>query len=187
MIGIGPFITLPLVVADMGGPQAVLCRVVGAVVALCDGLVWAELSSRLPGSGGTIPRSIILSVIGVALLYIAMNAAMLGALPWREVATTRNVAATVAERAVGAWAGGRVALRTMWTAFASLFALVLANSRVLDAAARDVRYFEIFARVHPRDSFPYVSPVVLGGIYWGIGWVFERLFDPGQLGPAAGA
>jgi amino acid transporter len=53
MIGIGPFITLPLIVSDMGGPQALLCWVVGAVIALCDGLVWAELSSRLPGSGGT--------------------------------------------------------------------------------------------------------------------------------------
>src|SRR5262245_48731072 len=53
MIGIGPFITLPLIVADMGGPQALLCWMVGAVIALSDGLVWAELSSRLPGSGGT--------------------------------------------------------------------------------------------------------------------------------------
>src|SRR5262247_4091115 len=53
MIGIGPFITLPLVVADMGGPQALLCWLVGAVVAVSDGMVWAELSSRLPGSGGT--------------------------------------------------------------------------------------------------------------------------------------
>ena len=53
MIGIGPFITLPLVVADMGGPQALLCWLIGALIALCDGLVWAELSSRLPGSGGT--------------------------------------------------------------------------------------------------------------------------------------
>ena len=50
MIGIGPFITLPLIVADMGGPQALLCWLVGAVVAVSDGMVWAELSSRLPGS-----------------------------------------------------------------------------------------------------------------------------------------
>ena len=40
MIGIGPFITLPLIVTDMGGPQALLCWIVGAIVALCDGLVW---------------------------------------------------------------------------------------------------------------------------------------------------
>jgi amino acid transporter len=319
MIGIGPFITLPLVVADMGGPQALLCWMVGAVIALCDGLVWAELSSRLPGSGGTyvylreaygprwgrlmsflfiwqvsfqgplsaaggsigfadylsylvpalqgfwlraaavgvalfvtfmlyrritvvgrigvllaggaliallltivsglaifdgrrlfdvppdafrfetsefwyglgdatrraiyaylgyynvcflgdevkdasktIPRSIILSVFAVATLYITMNAAMLGAMPWQEVAQTRYVAATVAERAFGPWAGRIVAVLILWTAFASLFALVLANSRVLYAAARDGRYFSIFARVHPRDNFPYVALVALG-------------------------
>ena len=53
MIGIGPFITLPLIVGSMGGPQAMLCYIVGAIVAVCDGQVWAELSSRLPGSGGT--------------------------------------------------------------------------------------------------------------------------------------
>jgi amino acid transporter len=51
MIGIGPFIILPLIVTDMGGPQALLCWLVGAVVALSDGMVWAELSSRLPDRG----------------------------------------------------------------------------------------------------------------------------------------
>jgi amino acid transporter len=53
MIGIGPLVTIPLVVAALGGPLAVLGWIAGAVVALCDGLVWAELSSRFPGSGGT--------------------------------------------------------------------------------------------------------------------------------------
>ena len=53
MIGIGPLITIPLVVAALGGPLALAGWIAGAVVALCDGLVWAELSSRYPGSGGT--------------------------------------------------------------------------------------------------------------------------------------
>ena len=87
---------------------------------------------------------------------------MLGAMPWQEVAATRYVAAAVAERAFGPWAGRTVAVLILWTAFASLFALVLANSRVLYAAARDGRYFSIFARVHPRDRFPYVALVALG-------------------------
>jgi len=53
MIGVGPFITMPLVVAAMGGPQALLGWVVGALLAVCDGLVSAELGAALPGSGGS--------------------------------------------------------------------------------------------------------------------------------------
>jgi amino acid transporter len=53
MIGIGPLITIPLVLAQLAGPLALVGWVAGALVALCDGLVWAELGSRYPSSGGT--------------------------------------------------------------------------------------------------------------------------------------
>ena len=53
MIGVGPFITIPLIVTVMGGPQAMLGWVLGAIVAACDGMVWAELGAALPGSGGS--------------------------------------------------------------------------------------------------------------------------------------
>jgi amino acid transporter len=53
MCGIGPFVTIPLMVAAFGGPQAVTGFLAGAVLALCDGLVWAELGAALPGSGGS--------------------------------------------------------------------------------------------------------------------------------------
>jgi len=53
MIGVGPFITIPLIVTAMGGPQAMLGWVVGAALAVCDGLVWAELGAAMPGSGGS--------------------------------------------------------------------------------------------------------------------------------------
>src|SRR5574340_35137 len=53
MVGIGPFITIPLVIAAMGGPQCMLGWLAGAVVALCDGLVWAELAAAMPAAGGT--------------------------------------------------------------------------------------------------------------------------------------
>jgi amino acid transporter len=122
------------------------------------------LGDEVKDASRTIPRSILFSVLAVAALYVSMNAAMLGAMPWQEVAATRYVAATVAERAFGPWAGRTVAVLILWTAFASLFALVLANSRVLYAAARDGRYFSIFARVHPRDRFPYVALLALGGL-----------------------
>ena len=53
MVGVGPFITLPLIVAAMGGPQAMLGWVLGAALALCDGLVWAELAAAFPEAGGS--------------------------------------------------------------------------------------------------------------------------------------
>jgi len=53
MVGIGPYITIPLLLATMGGPQAMLGWLVGAVLALCDGLVWAELGAALPKAGGS--------------------------------------------------------------------------------------------------------------------------------------
>src|SRR5499427_9479219 len=53
MIGVGPFITIPLIVSAMGGPQAMLGWIRGAIFAMCDGLVWAELGAALPGSGGS--------------------------------------------------------------------------------------------------------------------------------------
>jgi amino acid transporter len=53
MIGAGPFITLPLLLAAMGGPQAMLGWILGAILAVCDGLVWAELGAAMPEAGGT--------------------------------------------------------------------------------------------------------------------------------------
>ena len=52
MIGVGPFITIPLILSTMNGPQAMLGWLLGALVAVCDGLVWAELGAAMPGSGG---------------------------------------------------------------------------------------------------------------------------------------
>src|SRR5258705_12713420 len=52
MVGVGPFITIPLIIAAMGGPQCMLGWLLGAVLALCDGLVWSELAAAMPGTGG---------------------------------------------------------------------------------------------------------------------------------------
>jgi amino acid transporter len=53
MVGIGPFVTIPLFIAAMNGPQALIAWVIAAVLVICDGLVWSELGAALPGSGGT--------------------------------------------------------------------------------------------------------------------------------------
>lgn len=53
MVGIGPFVTIPLFLAAMNGPHAMVAWIVAAVLVVCDGLVWSELGAALPGSGGT--------------------------------------------------------------------------------------------------------------------------------------
>ena len=53
MVGVGPFVTIPLLLKEMNGPQAMLTWIVGAIVAACDALVWSELAAAFPGSGGT--------------------------------------------------------------------------------------------------------------------------------------
>jgi amino acid transporter len=52
MVGVGPFLTIPFMVTAMNGPHIIYAWAFGAVLALCDGLVYAELGAALPGSGG---------------------------------------------------------------------------------------------------------------------------------------
>ena len=53
MIGVGPFITIPLLMTALGGPQAMLGWIVALVIVICDGMVWSELGAAMPGSGGS--------------------------------------------------------------------------------------------------------------------------------------
>ena len=53
MVGVGPFITIPLIISSMGGPQCMLGWLLGTILAICDGLIWSELAAAMPGSGGT--------------------------------------------------------------------------------------------------------------------------------------
>src|SRR5512143_2726661 len=53
MIGVGPFITIPLLMTALGGPQALLGWLAALVIVVADGLVWSELGAAMPGSGGS--------------------------------------------------------------------------------------------------------------------------------------
>ena len=47
-------------------------------------------------------------------------------------------------------------LLILWTAFGSVFALLLGYSRVPYAAAREGYFFSVFGRLHPTKGFPHV-------------------------------
>lgn len=349
MIGVGPFITIPLIVAAMGGPQAMLGWILGAIFAICDGLIWAELGAAMPGSGGSyrylremfgpdklgrllaflfiwqlsfsapmsiatgclgfahygtflwpnldhtwfardfqlgvpllgplqvrmqvkaetflalatvatatlllyrrigsvgkiskllwvgvigtmgwiifaglthfsaarafsfppsaftlnrgfflglgaamlvanydywgyynvcffggevkdpsrnIPRALLISIVAVAALYLVMNISILGVLPWQELqqsaqTDTHNYTISIfMQRLYGTRAAQFATVLIMWTAFASVFSLLLGYSRVPYAAARDGNYFRVFGEVHAKHHIPHVSLLVLAG------------------------
>src|ERR1043165_4184241 len=53
MIGVGPFITIPLLMTALGGPQAMVGWVIAVAIAVFDGMIWSELGAMMPGSGGS--------------------------------------------------------------------------------------------------------------------------------------
>jgi len=327
MIGIGPFITIPLLLTALGGPQAMLGWLVALVIVICDGMVWSELGAAMPGPGGSfgylreafgrerfgrlmaflfvwqfilsgpleiasgyigfsqylgyiwhglspkalfavaacvgvvnivllyrritsiakitvslwvgtlattaaviatgaanfdrsiafdfppgafdfslgfllglgaaarvgiydylgyydicyigdevdrpghvIPRSILISTIAVALIYIGVNLSIIGVVPWRTFVPADQhpessfIVSIFMERIYGPGVATVFTLMILWTAFGSVFALLLGYSRIPYAAAKDGYFFKAFARVHPTKDFPHVSVVVLGVI-----------------------
>ena len=119
-----------------------------------------------------IPRSIFISIVGIAVLYLAMQTSILGVVPWQEAAKSEAIVSTFVERIYGAGAAKLATGMILWIAFGSLFSLTLGYSRVPYAAAVDGQFFSVFARVHPAKHFPHVSLLVLGGV----AFVFSLLF-----------
>lgn len=326
MVGIGPFITIPLFLSAMGGPQALVGWVVAAVLVLCDGLVWSELGAALPGSGGsyhflsetfgryrwgrivpflfiwqflvsgtlemasgyigamdyleyalprldetlaawhvpagkstiaacaallmtlalcrsirslgwfgvvlgagtlitvvtvivaglthfnpalltfpenafrldgtflyglggsmliaiydylgyynvchlgdevvdpgkTIPRAVLLSVVIVATLYLTMNVAIIGVVPWQQAMQSHNIAAEFMETLFGRPIAVAFTWLILWTVAACMFAITLGYSRIPYAAARNGDFFRVFSTVHAEQRYPIVSLWALG-------------------------
>lgn len=326
MVGVGPFITIPLFIASMGGPQALIGWIVAAVLVLCDGLVWSELGAAMPGSGGTyhflreiygryrggkliaflfiwqflisgtlelasgyigasdylgyalpdlktslsewgipntlsvcaavaalaisialcrhvtslawlavvlcagamitvlivivsgllnfdaslltfppeafrldamfatglggamliaiydylgyynvchmgdevvqpeknIPRAVILSVLVVAAIYMTMNIAILGVVPWERAMKSENIAAEFMEILYGRNVAVGFTFFIIWTALASTFVMTMGYSRILYAAARNGDFFSAFGHLHPRGRYPTVALLSLG-------------------------
>jgi amino acid transporter len=126
------------------------------------------LGSEVKRPEKTIPRAILLSVFFVAAFYVAMNLAVLPSLGGAANHTAESavlrvqLVADIARAAFGGWAGYTIAGLVVWTAFASVFSLLLGYSRVPYAAARDGNYFSFLAAVHPRHGIPHRSLVALG-------------------------
>jgi basic amino acid/polyamine antiporter, APA family len=129
----------------------------------------AFLGDEVKEPGKTIPRAVLLSIFLVGCLYVVMNISILGVVPWREIQAGQNnsglyVVSIFMRKIYGPWAANLATGLVIWTAFASIFSLMLGYSRVPYAAALDGNYFKAFARVHREGRFPYVSLLALAGV-----------------------
>jgi amino acid transporter len=122
------------------------------------------LADEVASPSWTIPRSILISVLLVGLIYVAMNVAILGVVPWRDVVASNHIASDLVLKVYGSWAARLATLLIVWTAFASVFAAMLGYSRIPFAAARAGDFFKAFAKLHPSGEFPHRSLLLIGGL-----------------------
>lgn len=123
-----------------------------------------HLGDEVRDPGRTIPRAVIFSVLAVGALYLAMNTAIIGVVPWQEAMQSQNVAALFMERLFGRNIAVIFTGLIVWTAFACMFAITLGYSRIPYAAARAGDFFSAFGKVHPRGHYPMVSLIAISAL-----------------------
>jgi amino acid transporter len=104
------------------------------------------------------------SVIAVALIYLTMNVAILGVVPWREVIHSKHIASDLMLQVYGNWAAGLTTALIIWTALASTYAALLSYSRIPYASAKAGHFFKAFAQTHPTGHFPHRSLLLMGAL-----------------------
>lgn len=121
----------------------------------------------------TLPRSIGISIVLVAVLYITAQTGVLGAIPWQTFVPLadgtlpplgQHLASAIVERVFGAPAAAGITVLILVTAFASVYGVLLSASRIPYAAAIDGLFLRPFGHLHERHRFPDVSLVVMGAI-----------------------
>jgi len=115
----------------------------------------------------TIPYAVILSILGVTVIDFLLSFSFVCVVPWRvmvkEGSVAYNAVASVFMRQIyGEWAAIAISVMILFTAFASVFALMLGYSRVPYAAALDGAFFRWFGVLHPKGEFPHRSLVLVG-------------------------
>lgn len=125
-----------------------------------------------------IPRSIFISIAGIATLYLLMNISVMGVMDWHAVrADDKYLVSSFMQQLYGKQAGIVVTVLILCIALSSLFAIVLGYSRVPYAAALDGNFFSIFSKLHPVKDFPYISLAVLCAA----GFVFSLFMRLGDV------
>jgi amino acid transporter len=144
------------------------------------------IGDEVKNPGRVIPRSILISAVAVAAIYIAINLSIIGVVPWRtfvpaaDHAESNFIVSVLMERVYGSRVASIFTLLVLWTALGSCFALLLGYSRIPYAAAKSGYFFKAFGNLHPTKGFPHISLLVLGVLsilsgYVSLGTVIDAL------------
>lgn len=164
----------------------------GARIGIYDYLGYYDIcyvGDEVRDPGRTIPRSVIGSLVLVAMIYVGINLSIIGVVPWREFTPVtgqpepdfaKYVASICMERAWGRPVAMVFTVMLLWTATACIFALLLGYSRIPYAAARDGTFFSFFGKLHPTKHFPHRALLLLAGLsaacsFVSLGTVIETL------------
>jgi amino acid transporter len=114
----------------------------------------------------TIPRAVLISIVVVATIYMTMNLAFIGVVPWQETLqegtmANKNIAGAFMTRLYGERAAAIFTGLIIWTCLASLFAMTLGYSRILYAAAKNGDFFAFFSALHPTRKYPWAALALL--------------------------
>ncbi len=136
-----------------------------------------HLGAEIRDPEKNIPRSMFLSIGGIAIIYIGMQLSILGTMPWQTSRHSDFIFSTFFEHLYGTNAANVGTVLILIIAAASLFSAMLGYSRIPYAAANDGAFFRIFARVHPTEHFPTVSLLVLGALAFIFSVFFDRMSE----------
>jgi amino acid transporter len=137
-----------------------------------------HLGGEIKNPEKNIPRSIFISILGIAILYLLMNIAIMGVIPWQNAgAMDKYLVSNFMEQLYGTRAAIIVTVLILCIALSSLFAVILGYSRIPYAAAEDGNFFRVFAKLHPTKNFPYISLIALCSM----GFIFSLLFKLSEV------
>ncbi|HEY1017896.1 MAG TPA: amino acid permease [Sediminibacterium sp.] len=131
-----------------------------------------HLGGEIVNPKKNIPRSMFISIAGIAVLYLMMNVSVASVLPLEQIQKSKFVVSEFVQHLSGSTSATIATILILWVAFASVFSATLGYSRIPYAAASDGAFFKIFAKLHPTKHFPHISLLYLGGI----AFIFSLLF-----------
>jgi amino acid transporter len=131
-----------------------------------------HLGSEIKNPSKNIPRSMFISIAGIAVLYLMMNVSVVSVIPWQHAKDSKFVVSEFIQTLAGNGPAKVATCLILWVAFASVFSATLGYSRIPYAAVVDGEFFPVFAKIHPTKNFPYVSLLFMGGV----AFIFSLLF-----------
>jgi amino acid transporter len=142
------------IVSGLGGATLIALSNFGGYQTVC------SLGGEIKDPRRVIPRSILQSILIVAVLYLALSMAVLGFAPGGR--GSGAVVASMVERIYGVGVARAATVLILWTALGSIFTILLGSSRVPYTAAVQGEFFQFFARIHPQQGFPSRAVVAMG-------------------------